>query len=163
VSDLYPDGIAAFFSEWLKFTESATPVVVNRAPQLLLIARGMHSRTKDAMRFLADNGLPVTVVPVSLYEDDAGRRLVDIERESEVTSGGPSEQRLSGSKSQKTYTIDGHLVRIVDLVEEGLLPAGTEIELSTRGKAALGVVTEDGTIKIGETSTRLRRRLGRPW
>lgn len=33
VSELYPDEVAAFFSEWLKFTESATPVVVNRSPR----------------------------------------------------------------------------------------------------------------------------------
>lgn len=90
-------------------------MVVSRTPQLLLIAHDMHPRTEDAMRFLADNGLPVSVVPVSLYEDEAGRRLVDIERESEVTSAGLVDHGTSGAKGQKSYTIDGHLVRIVDL------------------------------------------------
>jgi hypothetical protein len=102
------------------------------------------------MRFLADSGLAVSVVPVSLYKDDAGRRLVDIESESEVTSGGPADHGVGSAKSQKSYMIDGHLVRIVDLVEEGLLPAGTEIELSRRGKAGRPPITKDGTIQIGD-------------
>ena len=147
---LYPGGVTAFFHEWQKFTESPTPVVVSHVPRLLLIARDMHPRTEDAMRFLADNGLPVSVVPVSLYEDDAGRRLVDIESESEVTSGGSADHGSGITKSQKSYMIDGHLVRIVDLVEAGLLPAGVEIELSRNGKAAPAIITEDGTIQIGD-------------
>ena len=32
----------------------------------------------------------------------------------------------------------------------GLIPAGTEIELIARGKAAQAVITGDGTIKVGE-------------
>lgn len=148
VAALYHAGVAAFFEEWPKFTESATPVVVSRSPRLLLIARGMHPRTEDAIRFLSDNGLPVTVVPVSLY-DDAGRRLVDIERESEVTSSGSADHTAGAAQSRKTYKIDGHLVRIVDLVEEGVLPPGTELELSTRSGATRAIITEEGTIRVG--------------
>lgn len=92
---------------------------------------------------------PVSVVPVSLYEDDAGRRLVDIERESEVTAGGPAEH-AGGARSQKTYMIHGHVVRVVDLVEAGLLPAGTEIELGSGGKAARALITDDGNIRVGD-------------
>jgi hypothetical protein len=149
VADLYASGVAAFFEDWLSFTESATPVVVNRAPRLLLIARDIHLRTKDALRFLADNGLPVTVVPVSLYEDNAGRRLIDIERESVVTSGGSADQGISTTKRQR-YMIHGHAVRIVDLVETGLLTAGTEITLTSRGETVRATITENGTIQVGE-------------
>jgi hypothetical protein len=151
IAGLYADGVSAFFRDWLEFTGSSTPVVVNRAPELLLIARDIHARTRDAMRFLADNGLPVTVVPVSLYEDDDGRRLVDIERESEVTSAGAPD-RGAGGQTQETYMIDGRMIRIADLIEAGLISAGTEIELATRKKSARAVVTAEGTIKIGEHS-----------
>lgn len=148
---LYPGGVAAFFREWLKFTGSATPVVVSHAPRLLLIARDIHPRTEDAMRFLADNGLPVSVVPVSLYEDEGGRRFVDIERESDVTSGGLADHGTGSAQGQRSYTIDGHLVRIIDLVEAGMLPAGTEILLTRRGKTARAIVTQNGTIRIGHS------------
>jgi hypothetical protein len=150
VAALYSGGVDAFFGDWSTYTGSATPVVVNHAPRLLLIARDIHPRTRDALRFLADSGLPVSVVPVSLYEDEAGRRLVDIERESEVTAGSPTEHGISGARSQKTYMIHGHVVRVVDLVEAGLLPAGTEIELGRGGKTAQATITEEGNIRVGE-------------
>jgi Restriction Enzyme Adenine Methylase Associated len=150
VARLYPAGGDAFFRDWLKFTESATPVLVNHTPRLLLIARDVHARTQDALRFLGDSGVPVTVVPVSLYEDDAGRRLVDIERESEITSSKPTDLGGSSARSQRTYKVDGHLVRTIDLVEAGLLAAGTDIEMARRGASAQAVITAVGTIKIGD-------------
>lgn len=147
---LYPQGADAFFEDWSEFTGSQTPVVVNRAPRLVLIARDVHPRTRDALRFLADSGLPVTVVPVSLYEDDVGRRLVDIEGESEVAAGGIAESPTRSARSPKVYKIHGHVVRIVDLVEAGLLAAGTEIELRKGGQAARGMITEDGNIRVDD-------------
>jgi hypothetical protein len=152
VAALYSNGLAAFFEEWPKFTASTTPVVVSHASQLLLIARDIHSRTEDALRFLAASGVPVIFVPVSLYEDDSRRRLVDIERESVVTSELPTDHDASRRAARKIYKIHGHLVRILDLVEAGLLAAETEIELAEGSNTARGVVTERGTIRIGENA-----------
>jgi hypothetical protein len=84
------------------------------------------------MRFLADNGSSGDARPVSMNEDDDGRRLVDIERESEVTSGGLSDRGGSGAQTQKAYKIEGRLVRVNDLIEAGLISADVEIELATR-------------------------------
>lgn len=147
---LYPRGEAAFFKDWSEFTGSPTPVVVNRSPRLYLIAREVHPRTQEALRFLADSGLPVSVVPVSLYEDDAGRRLVDIEGESEVVSTGLTEGPARGGRSPKTYKIHGHVIRIVDLVDADLLPPSTEIQLGKGGQITSGTITEDGNIRVDE-------------
>ncbi len=162
IASLYVDGVAAFFRDWLDFTGSATPVVVNHAAELLLIARDIHARTKDAMRFLADNGLPVTLVPVSMYEDADGRRLVDIERESEVTSGGLSDRGGSGAQTQKAYKIDGRLVRVTDLIEAGLISAGVEIELATRKNSARAVITAEGSIRVGDNVYSTPSAAGKP-
>lgn len=150
VAALYPFGVDTFFANWPKFTESATPVVINRSPLLILVARSIHPRTSSALRFLADNGVPVSVVPVSLYEDESGRRFVEVEQESEITSAGPGEKGPGTGKSQKTYMINGHVVRIMDLVEAGLLSGGTEIELASSGVVTRALITDDGNIRVGD-------------
>lgn len=149
LATLYSRGAGAFFQDWQQFTESASPVMVNRSPRLVLVAHDVHTRTRDALRFLSDGGVPVTMVPVTVYEGDGGRRLVEVEQESSVTvppSGEPGV--LSGT--QKSYMYKGHSVRIADLVAAGLLPAGTEVVYTRSGKSTTGIITADGNIQIGE-------------
>lgn len=152
VADLYDKGAEAFFADWMEFTQTTAPVTVNRAPILVLVARDVHPRTGDALRFLADNGLPVTVVPVSVYADNTGRRFVEIERESESTTSDGSDGASAGPKGQRSYMYEGHAVRIADLVRTGLLAEGTEIELTAKGTTVRGTITADGNIEIGSNS-----------
>lgn len=148
LAPLYANGADAFFQDWPGFTESDAPVVVSHPPRLMLVARDIHPRTRDALRFLIDGGLPVDVVRVSMYEEASGRRLVEIERESEAPAGG-GDSTSGAAKTQSSYTIGGRSVRITDLIQAGLLDGGTGIEFTRHGKTTRGEVTSDGNIQVG--------------
>jgi hypothetical protein len=75
-----------FFPDWQEFTESDIPVVISRPPRLILVARDFHGRTGEAFEFLAENGLPVGLIQVSLYEDQQARRFVDVSLEGAETA-----------------------------------------------------------------------------
>lgn len=79
------DGVEAFFRDWQDFTGTSTPITINPQPRLYLIARDFEGRTRSALGFLRENSLPVTVVPVTVYEDPNGKRIIDIESEHEPT------------------------------------------------------------------------------
>lgn len=117
-------GAAAFFRDWQDFTESTTPVTINPQPRLYLIARDFEGRTRSALDFLGENKVPVTVVPVTIYEDPAGRRIVDIEADHEPTvigtapaGGGPS-----------AITANGRRVTVVDLLQADLIQPEEPVE-----------------------------------
>ena len=42
-------GRGGVFQDWQQFTESASPVIVNRSPRLVLVAHDVHPRTRDAL------------------------------------------------------------------------------------------------------------------
>ena len=88
LSGLYQGGPAAFFTDWQEFTESATPLTLSKTPRLVLVARDFDGRTESAMEFLIENGLPVEVIAVSIYEDQAGRRFLDVGSDYEPELGG---------------------------------------------------------------------------
>lgn len=73
VAGIYHSGPSAFFADWQNFTDSTTPVRIRRSPRLLLVARDFHGRTGSAFEFLIENGLPVKLIRVSMYEDQGGR------------------------------------------------------------------------------------------
>ena len=53
-------------------------MVLSRRPRLILVARDFHGRTESAFEFLIENGLPVKLIRVSVYEDLQDRRFVDV-------------------------------------------------------------------------------------
>jgi len=77
IAGLYHQGSEAFFGDWQDFTETSTPTIINLRPRVTLIARGLRGRPRSAFDFLQENGLPVTVIPVAIYEEDQGRRFVE--------------------------------------------------------------------------------------
>jgi hypothetical protein len=93
IAGMYHRGPSEFFADWQSFTDSAAPVRIRRSPRLILVARDFHGRTGSAFEFLIENGLPVKLVRVSLYEDQAGRRFIDVEgeHEPEFPAEGPEE------------------------------------------------------------------------
>lgn len=76
-------GVEAFFRDWQDFTETATPRTINPQPKLLLVARDFEGRTRSALDFLRENSLPVMVIPVTVYQDASGRRVIDVEADHE--------------------------------------------------------------------------------
>lgn len=142
-------GVEAFFRDWQDYTETSTPLTINPQPRLYLIARDFEGRTRSALDFLRENALPVTVVPVTVYEDPTGRRIIDIESEHEPTL--PGAAPASGGQ---TLLVNGHRVTIKDLLQAGLLHSDDQVEFSRPrlGQRYKAVVLDDGTFKLDDGS-----------
>lgn len=143
-------GPEAFFGDWQDFTESTTPVTINPQPRLYLIARDFEGRTRSALEFLRENSLPVTVIPVTIYEDATGRRVVDIEADHEPFAA-PTGNKGAGPKP---ITANGHRVTISDLIDAGLVAADEPVEFvrPRLGQHYDAVILGDGTFKIADGS-----------
>ena len=123
---------------------------MNPQVRVLLVARDVHPRTGDALRFLTDNNVPVRVVSVVVYQDEGGKKLIDVK-----TLFGPHEPFASaaatgssagGVTAKITYTVNGEPVRIVHLVNAGIIAPGTTIQLTANGVTTQAEITEDGSI-----------------
>lgn len=149
LAGIYHRGPSEFFTDWQDFTESSTPVRIRRSPRLVLVARDFHGRTGSAFEFLIENGLPVKLIRVSLYEDEQGRRFVDIEgeHEPEFPADGPEE---GGTEAVDATKIEGRRVRVDDLVEAGLLRSGESLvwERPRLGQTYRATVTGDAEIEL---------------
>ncbi len=152
LASLYDSGSAghrgkeAFFQDWQDFTETATPLTINPQPRVFLIARDFEGRTRSAIDFLRENSLPVVVIPVTIYQDAIGRRVINIEADHEpglltVTATGTvvQEPRLSGRR-----------VTVMDLLDAGLLEANEPIEFPRPrcGERYTAVIAADGTFEL---------------
>lgn len=125
---MFHRGAEVFFAAWTEFTESNSPKLVEGPPQLVLVARDFDSRTKDALSYLTENHLPITVLRVTIYEDRSGRRFVDIDSDHEIElldSETDDSRKTSVKRTKRQFKIDGRPVVISDLVEAGLLLAET--------------------------------------
>ena len=79
LAGLFHGGPDGFWAEWQEFTSTPTPVVIQKDPRLYLVARTFHRRTSEALDFLLQHHLPVQVLKIAFYLDDAGRRFLDVE------------------------------------------------------------------------------------
>lgn len=152
LAKMYHRGPDSFFTDWQEFTESSTPQILNRRPRLVLIARGFHGRTQSALEFLVENGLPVQILEVSIYEDVGGRRFLDIEGEREpelVIQGEEAASRMP------ITGVDGRRIRISDLLEAELLQAGDELvwQRPRLGVTYKASVLENGAIELSDGQT----------
>lgn len=145
LAGLYHRGPDEFFADWQEFTDSSTPVVVNPAPRLVLVARDFHGRTRSALDFLQDNGLPIQVVPVLVYEDQGGRRFLDVGIDYEPHL--PAPVAAAGRTSPTTYLYQGRRVLVSDLLEEGLLEVGERL---TWPRPRVGVTYTAEVLPTGE-------------
>jgi len=146
LAGLYPGGPDRFFAAWQEFTESSAPVVINPHPRLMLAARDLHQRTESAFDFLIESGVPVKVIRVSVYEDQNGRRFVDVEGEHEPELPAVEDGMLDHTK------IAGRRVRIDDLIEYGLVLSGDELvfERPRLGHTYEATITENGAIQLAD-------------
>lgn len=148
LSRMYHGGQDAFFEDWRSFTDSPALTVINRSPRLVLVAREFHGRTEQALQFLIDNELPVTLIRVSVYEDADGRRFVDVEGEfePEVTLAADSPISL------RRYTYGGRRVRLADLVDAALLMPGDSLiwDRPRVGQLHKASITENGSIALSD-------------
>ena len=121
LAQMYHGGQQGFWSDWQDFTDSATPVVVNPNPRLVLVARDFQQRTESAFEFLVENNVPVTLVRVTIYVDKSGRRFVDVEGDHEIEISAGGEQK----DTTTDYTrINGKAIKLADLLDAGILEEG---------------------------------------
>lgn len=83
IASLYHGGEAAFWEDWAEFTGASTPVLVQRDPKLVLVARSFDARTADALDFLIQHRLPVQKIRAAFYVDASRRRVLNVEWETE--------------------------------------------------------------------------------
>jgi hypothetical protein len=137
-----------FFADWQEFT-GGTLSVINRSPRLVLVARDLHGRTAAALDFLMEGRLPLDVVKVSIYEDEQGRRFLDIEgeREPDLSGNGGPDPPID---PPNLITIDGRRVRMSDLLEAKLLAPGEELvwERPRLGVSYRASVADTGAIVL---------------
>ena len=126
LAGMFHGGAEAFFSAWAEFTETDSPRLVQRPPQLVLVARDFDGRTDAALSYLTENDLPITVLRVTVYEDQDGRRVVDVgarhELELPSTSEGPGTP-----SSPRRFEIDGRRLAVSDLLDAGPLEPETPL------------------------------------
>jgi hypothetical protein len=144
---LYHGGPASFFTDWQDFTETNTPVVVNRSPRVVLVARSFEDRTRSALDFLRENGLPVSVVPVSVYEDADGRRFIDVEADYEPDVARSMSSEAASGPAQVMY--QGRRAQLSDLLAAGLIVDGEALEFPRPRRRELfrAEVRGDGSIR----------------
>ncbi len=120
IAGLYHRGPQGFFGDWQEFTDSSTPVVINHQPRIVLVARDFQGRTRSAFEFLQENSVPVTVLPVAIYEDEQGRRFLDIDAEHDPVL--PAGSAGGGAaKAVTQVTLRGRRVTVTDLLDAGLI------------------------------------------
>jgi hypothetical protein len=153
LSALYHRGSDSFFADWLEFTGGSTPVIVNPAPILVLVAQDFDSRTSDALGFLASSGVPVFTVPIGVYEDDKGRRMYQIDSEFEDSI--VTEPERPSRRQVTTYKFNGRRLAVADLLDAGFLEEGEVIEYHRQKEGKVfrasltaegRILTEDGTV-----------------
>jgi len=149
LAGMYPAGADAFFSDWQDFTESNTPMRISRSPRIVLVAHEFHGRTESAFEFLVENGVPIQLIPIDVYEEASGRRLIDIGREYEPMV--PVENQPAPI-TRRLHLVDGRRVTIADLMDAGLLVPGDRLVWNrTRvGELHTAEIRETGAIRLDD-------------
>ncbi len=145
-------GAEAFFQDWIDFTDTTTPVTINPQPRLFLIARDFEGRTRSALDFLRENSLPVEVVPVTIYEDPSGRRIVDIDAEHEPVVRLPL---VADGRARPVHVmVNGRRVTVADLMEAGMVEPGEPVEYvrPRLNQHYHAVIKADGTFALPDGS-----------
>lgn len=147
-------GTAAFFTDWQEFTETATPTTIVSPPHLILVAREFIGRTRAALDFLRDSSLPVTVIPVSIYEDGAGGRIINVEHDHEVGVGAAPQKATGGAPHANQYTVNGSTVTVANLISAELIQPNEQVEFvrPVVGDRYSATILPDGQIRLDDGS-----------
>lgn len=66
----YHGGAQGFWDDWMEFTDTDVPRLVNRTPRLMLVARNFEPRTYQALEFLLQHNLPIKLLRLAFYVDE---------------------------------------------------------------------------------------------
>jgi hypothetical protein len=133
---MYHGGRDSFRADWQQFSGSEAPLEVTAKPRLILVAREFHGATRSAFDFLVDSGLPLRFVPVALYEDEKGRRFVEIEAEEQAEWPGTSIPAVERTMLRQRRTEPGARRREPETVApatgESATPARSQNTIASR-------------------------------
>lgn len=155
LAGMFHGGAEAFFSAWVEFTETDSPRLVQRPPQLVLVARDFDGRTDAALSYLTENDLPITVLRVTVYEDQGGRRFVDVGADHELEVPLPPEATVGDRSSPIRYEIDGRRIAVSDLLDAHLIEPGTALRWTRPriGVSYSALVSGSGQIELEDGRT----------
>ena len=147
-------GAAAFFTDWQEFTDTTTPVTIASRPRLVLVARDFVGRTRAALDFLRDSSLPVTVIPVSIYEDGNGGRIIDVEHDHEVASSVLASTGGGAAPQGTRYSVNGSNITVPDLISAGLIQPDEAVEFIRPlvGDQYTAKILSDGQFELDDGS-----------
>ena len=147
----YHRGQDAFFADWQAFTDTSSLKLLSRKPRLVLVARDFQGRTESAFEFLIENGLPVKLIRVSIYEDLQDRRFVDVEGEHEPELTPHEEEGPHVDHTMKS----GRRVRMTDLLDAGILQPGEELmwRRPRLNETYTAIVRPNGSIELPDGRT----------
>lgn len=148
---IYHRGADSFFSDWQAFTDSPAPIVLSKNPRLMLVARDFHGRTESAFEFLLENGLPVKLIRVSMYEDLDDRRFVDVEGDHEPELPAAEDE----SPARDHTKIGDRRMRVSDLIDAELVEVGDDLVWvrPRLGETYRASVRENGALELEDGRT----------
>jgi len=131
IAGLYTHGPQRFFTDWQQFTDTSTPVLLERIPRITLVARSFDDRTGSALDFLRESGVPLRLIRVVFYEDARGDRIVDVDAGDleQLTSSVAARVSAGLTRPAGAPTRSRSLIPVTlsDLLEAGVLVAEENI------------------------------------
>lgn len=147
----YHGGAAAFWDDWMEFTATAHPVLVQSDPKVVLVARSFDERTSAALDFLLQHKLPVQVLRVAFYVDATGRRVLDVEWESEPEVGLPVSPGPVLPAVASTLSVDFRQVTLAEVTAVLTTPCALTWQRPRKRVTYSATLRTDGRMKLDDT------------
>ncbi|GAA1276075.1 hypothetical protein GCM10009609_43830 [Pseudonocardia aurantiaca] len=154
----YHGGPQSFWEDWMEFTDSEVPRLIVRDPRLVLVARNFEPRTYEALEFLLQHNLPIKLLKLAFYIDDAegGRRFLNVEWESEPEVSAPVLPAAAPAASAvlvvaaEPGTRDFREVTLTEVAESVSTPAQLIWNRPKKGEKHEATLLANGKIRLSD-------------
>jgi len=152
LAGMYYGGAQSFWEDWKEFTDSSTPVLVQRDPRLVLVARSFNARTFEALEFLLQHKLPVQVLKVAFYVDEVLRRFLNVEWELEPEAAqlAPEAEGGVAAAGGTIGGLDFREVTLSEVTQTLSTPTTLVWNRPKKGQRYEATLLEGGVIRLGD-------------
>ena len=150
LAGMYHGGAGTFWDDWREFTDSASPVLVQKDPRLVLVARSFDKRTFEALQFLLQHNLPIQLLKVAFYIDDAQNRILNVEWESEPEAAWSDPDDSGGSTSGGGGPAAHLEVTLADVAATISTPADLVWKRPKKGQEFHATLLPGGSIRLAD-------------
>lgn len=152
LANFYHGGSSAFFSAWQEFTQTDSPLLLQRPPRLALVARDFHDRTESALDFLTENHLPISVLRATVYVDQQARRFIDVTGATEPPVTGNTTDGEAPATGHNQFLMNGQRITVSDLLEAHFLASGDALvwDRPRLGQHHEARVTDTGELELSD-------------